>query len=78
MDSDIDILVDFDKPIDQIRLSYNELNVREGQTAAAEWLRMIQSADDNEKSLIRKNLLEYCRVDTYAEARILKEIKMGK
>ena len=56
-------------------LSYDNLEIREGATAASEWLRMIRTNDKTEKSLIRQNLLEYCKMDTYAEVRILEEMR---
>jgi len=56
-------------------LSYDNLEISEGETAAFEWLRMIKSTDENEKSDLRKNLLEYCKMDTYAEVRILEEMR---
>jgi len=56
-------------------LSYDNLEISEGETAASEWLRMTRTNDEAEKSLIRQNLLEYCKMDTYAEVRILEEMR---
>jgi hypothetical protein len=55
-------------------LSYDNLEIGDGGTASSEWLRMIQS-NDEEKSAIQKQLLQYCNLDTLAMVRILEKIK---
>jgi hypothetical protein len=56
-------------------LSYDQLEISDGGMASSEWLRMIQASDETERSIIRQNLLEYCKMDTYAEMRILEAMK---
>jgi hypothetical protein len=56
-------------------LSYDQLEISDGGMASSEWLRMIQASDETEKSIIRQSLLEYCKMDTYAEVWILEEMK---
>jgi hypothetical protein len=56
-------------------LSYDNLDISDGGTASSEWLRMIQSNDDEIKSTIRKQLLQYCGLDTLAMVRILEIMK---
>ena len=46
-----------------------------GGTASSAWLRMIQSSNDDEKSVIRKQLLQYYHLDTLAMVWILEKIK---
>lgn len=56
-------------------LSYDELEISDGEMASAAWMRMIQSKDHGEKEMIRKQLLEYCGLDTWAMVKILEEMK---
>ena len=56
-------------------LSYDNLDISDGAAASSAWLRMIQSKDDEEKSAIRKQLLQYCHLDTLAMVRILEIMK---
>jgi hypothetical protein len=56
-------------------LSYDNLELSDGEMASAAWVRMIQSKDDREKAIIRQQLLEYCNLDTWAMVRILEEMK---
>jgi hypothetical protein len=52
-------------------LSYDILEISDGGTAASEWVRMIHSTDEAEKLVIRKQLLQYCHLDTLAMVKIL-------
>lgn len=56
-------------------LSYDNLDINDGGMAASAWVRMIQSNDEQEKSVIRKQLLQYCHLDTLAMVRILEKMK---
>ena len=56
-------------------LSYDDLAISHGDMASDAWVRMVQSNDDGEKSTIRKQLLEYCHLDTLAMVRILEKMK---
>jgi hypothetical protein len=56
-------------------LSYDNLEISDGGMASSAWLRMIQSNDDDEKSEIRKQLLQYCGLDTLAMVKILELMK---
>lgn len=55
-------------------IGYEELAISDGEAAASEWLRMIQTDDKKIKANIRKNLLEYCKLDTYAQVLILEKM----
>jgi hypothetical protein len=56
-------------------LSYENLDISDGAAASSTWLRMIQSKDDEEKSALRKQLLQYCHLDTLAMVKILQIMK---
>ncbi|MCG2741586.1 MAG: DUF2779 domain-containing protein [Syntrophaceae bacterium] len=56
-------------------LSYDNLDISDGGMASSEWVRMIQSTDEEEKSAGRKQLLQYCHLDTFAMVRILEIMK---
>ena len=48
-------------------LSYKELAIREGGTAAEKWNQLVTGElSDEEKGLIDENLRAYCKLDTYA------------
>jgi predicted RecB family nuclease len=58
------------------RLSYENLAIKEGGTASAEYLRMIDpdtTAEDSGE--IARSLLEYCKLDTLAMVRIWQELE---
>jgi hypothetical protein len=55
--------------------NYDNLEIKEGGTASAEYLRMGSLPDENEIKKIRKNLLEYCGMDTYGMIVILEELE---
>jgi len=56
-------------------LSYDNLDISDGGEASSAWLRMVQSNDEEEKSAIRKQLLQYCGLDTLAMVKILEKMK---
>jgi hypothetical protein len=52
-------------------LSYEDLPIREGMSASVSWYRMFNpehSAEEREQT--RKNLLDYCKLDTFAMVEI--------
>lgn len=54
-------------------LSHKDLDISEGMAASLSWYRMFgpdQSTEDREK--IRQNLLEYCKLDTFAMVEIFR------
>lgn len=55
-------------------LSYDNLEISDGGTASSEWVRMIQSSDNEEKTRIRSRLLQYCELDTWGMVRILEKL----
>lgn len=57
-------------------LSYDILDINNGAMASAVWSEMIQLDDQDEREALRKQLLEYCRLDTLAMVRILEEMRV--
>jgi len=55
-------------------LTYDNLEINDGGMAASAWVRMIQSNDEEKKSAIRKELLQYCHLDTLAMVKILEKM----
>lgn len=55
-------------------LSYDMLEVNNGEMAASTWLRMQQENDEGQIAELRQQLLEYCHLDTLAMVRILEEM----
>lgn len=55
-------------------LSYDSLEIQEGGSASSEFERMLECTDEVEIQKIRKNLLEYCKMDTYAMIAILNKL----
>jgi hypothetical protein len=54
-------------------LSYRELPIREGTGASVSWYRMCDPATtDEERTRTRRDLLEYCKLDTLAMVEILR------
>lgn len=55
-------------------LSYQSLTISDGGAAAEGWLRMRGTSDREEQDQIRRDLLEYCHLDTLAMVRILEKM----
>jgi hypothetical protein len=55
-------------------LSYDDLAIKEGGTASNTFYQMVIGEFDGYIAKTRKNLLEYCELDTYAMVRILEEL----
>ncbi len=54
-------------------LSYNNLNIRKGDQASERWEKMIhKDTKKEEKEEIKNDLLEYCKLDTWAMVEIYK------
>jgi CRISPR/Cas system-associated exonuclease Cas4 (RecB family) len=57
-------------------LSYNTLNVQNGSMAFTQWSRMIfDNLNDVERLKIKQDLLDYCKMDTWAMVRIWEILK---
>ena len=56
-------------------LDYEELNIKDGATAMEAWGRMV-NASQKESEEIAKDLLKYCRLDTYAMVKIIRFLAM--
>jgi hypothetical protein len=58
-------------------LSYNGMAISDGNMAMDAYYRMCKETEQNEGEKIRKELLEYCRLDTLAMVKILEKLKNG-
>ena len=56
-------------------LSYQSLDVSDGGAAVVTWLRMRQESNAQEREILGKQLLAYCRMDTYAMVEILAKMQ---
>jgi len=62
-------------PIIVPKFSYSELEVQNGTMALDTWGRMVLDKDYSEnKEIVRKNLLDYCELDTLAMVEIYKKL----
>ena len=59
-------------------LSYNGLNIAEGGIASLSFEQMLNEDDFIRISEIRKDLLNYCKLDTYAMVKILEFLESLK
>ena len=62
-------------PIFAPELSYKELNVQNGVMAYTSFLQLGKLADKNAREGLRKDMLEYCKLDTYSMFVILKKLR---
>tara|TARA_B100000902_G_C27322309_1_gene925523 strand:- start:49 stop:1542 length:1494 start_codon:yes stop_codon:yes gene_type:complete len=56
-------------------LSYNNLEIKEGSTASNIFLSMVNETFEGDIKETRRQLLEYCKLDTFAMVRILDKLK---
>ena len=56
-------------------LSYNNLDIKEGGTASDTFLQMVNKTFEGDEQIKRRQLLEYCKLDTEAMVEILKKLK---
>ncbi len=56
-------------------LSYNDLEIQEGGTASVTFDAMISGTFDGDVEKTRTELLEYCKLDTYAMVRIMEKLR---
>jgi hypothetical protein len=56
-------------------LTYDELAISDGDMAAGNYLQCImETVSEDEKHRIYENLKRYCRMDTYAEVRLVEKL----
>ena len=55
-------------------LSYNSLEINEGGNASNTFLAMVNGTFKGNEAQTRQNLLEYCKMDTYAMVKILEKL----
>jgi len=56
-------------------LSYNDLEIKEGGTASNTFLSMVNGTFEGDIQVGREQLLEYCKLDTYAMVKILEVLQ---
>lgn len=56
-------------------LSYQDLEIKEGGTASTTFTQMVTGEFQGDLQKTRINLLEYCKLDTYAMVKILEKLK---
>lgn len=56
-------------------LSYEELPIKEGETASLTFSQLVQGTFKGDLEETRLHLLEYCKMDTLAMVEILKHLK---
>ena len=59
-------------------LSYNDLNINDGGTASSTFQSMINGSFKGDELSTRKDLLEYCKLDTYAMVKIIEKLKKSQ
>jgi len=52
-------------------LSYNKLNIQSGESSRLTFLSMVNKKFKGNELTTRKDLLEYCKLDTYAMVKIV-------
>ncbi|MDB4161789.1 DUF2779 domain-containing protein [Bacteroidia bacterium] len=57
-------------------LSYNDLDIKDGGTASNTFLSMVNGTFKGDKQETRRQLLEYCKLDTFAMVKILEKLKL--
>ena len=56
-------------------LSYKKINIQDGGMASSIYLSMVNKTFKGDEVSIRKNLLEYCWLDTYGMVKIIEKLK---
>lgn len=54
--------------------SYENLQIQDGATASFMYLDLLKGTFEGDKNVLRKNLLEYCKLDTLAMVKILEKL----
>ena len=57
-------------------LSYDSLEIKEGGTASDTFLQMINKSFKGDEDKVRKQLLQYCELDTQAMVEIMKKLEL--
>jgi hypothetical protein len=57
-------------PVLAPELNYDELTVSNGTDAMQAWKKLVQMQTGIEKDMLKKDMLEYCKLDTYAMVRL--------
>ncbi len=58
-------------------LSYNDLDIKEGGTASNTFLSIVNETFEGDVQETRRQLLEYCELDTFAMVKILEKLLLA-
>ena len=58
------------------KLSYNDLDIKDGGTASNTFLSMVNGTFKGDIEKTRRQLLEYCKLDTFAMVKILEKLQL--
>ena len=59
------------------KLSYSNLNIQEGGTASGVFAAMVMGEFVGDVEQVRRDLREYCGMDTRAMVEVLKKLRLG-
>ena len=57
-------------------LSYDDLSIKEGGTASNTFLSMVNGTFEGDEEETKRQLLQYCELDTYAMVKILEKLQL--
>ena len=57
-------------------LSYDDLPIKEGGTASNTFLSMVNGTFEGDEEETKRQLLQYCELDTYAMVKILEKLQL--
>ena len=57
------------------KISYNDLEIKEGVTSSNTFLSMVNGTFDGDVEETRRQLLDYCKLDTLAMVKILHRLR---
>ena len=62
-------------PVIVPELTYEEMEVANGTDAMEAFIRMLEMPNGNEKEKLRKDMLDYCKLDTFAMVKIFNRMR---
>ena len=65
-------------PVLVLELSYQNIEIKEGGTASSIFTQMVNGEFQGDSDKTKNDLLEYCKLDTFAMVKILEKLKQVK
>ena len=56
--------------VPEMEKAYKNLNIKNGIMAMGAFFKMLKNSDKKEKDQVRQDLLDYCRLDTFAMVKV--------